>query len=138
VVVEDALFAREMEEMYLQDVTNATEVVLDATQHVRAPGEPRHSHPVMTSGGGSAGRAAAGAVRIGNAVGAAFTNRRVLEPVEARLLARGGVVLLMVAALFALCPRVLVYPLCLMCVWLGVALLYRSSTVHRAGKRAKG
>jgi cardiolipin synthase len=138
VVVEDALFAREMEEMYLQDVTNATEVVLDATQHVRAPGEPRHSHPVMTSGGGSAGRAAAGAVRIGNAVGAAFTNRRVLEPVEARLLARSGVVLLMVAALFALCPRVLVYPLCLMCVWLGVALLYRSSTVHRAGKRAKG
>jgi cardiolipin synthase A/B len=138
VVVEDALFARAMEEMYLQDVTNATEVVLDATQHVRAPGEPRHSHPVMTSGGGSAGRAAAGAVRIGNAVGAAFTNRRVLEPVEARLLARGGVVLLMVAALFALCPRVLVYPLCLLCVWLGVALLYRSSTGHRAGKRAKG
>jgi cardiolipin synthase len=27
-------------------------------------------------GGGSAGRAAAGAVRIGNAIGAAFTNRR--------------------------------------------------------------
>jgi cardiolipin synthase len=67
-----------MEEMYLQDLTNATEVVLDAKQHVRAPGEPRHPHPMMTSGGGSAGRVAAGAVRIGNAVGAAFTNRRVL------------------------------------------------------------
>src|SRR5207248_11427614 len=31
-VIEDASFAREMEEMYLQDVTNATEVVLDAKQ----------------------------------------------------------------------------------------------------------
>src|SRR5262249_2131919 len=114
VVVEDEVFAREMEEMYLQDVTNATEVVLDATQRVYAPGEPRHPHPRLTSGGGSAGRAAAGAVRIGNAVGAAFTNRRVLEPVETRLLARGGVVLLIVAALFTLFPRVLVYPLCLL------------------------
>jgi cardiolipin synthase A/B len=100
--------------MYLQDSTDATEVILDAYQLVRAPGEPRHPHPRLTSGVGSAGRAAAGAMRIGNAVGAAFTNRRVLEPVETRLLARGGAVLLIVAALFALFPRVLVYPLCLM------------------------
>jgi cardiolipin synthase A/B len=137
VVVEDEAFAREMEEMYLQDVTNATEVVLDAKQKVHAPGEPRHPHPVMTSGGGSGGRAAAGAVRIGNAVGAAFTNRRVLEPVEARLMARGGALLFILAILFALFPRVLVYPLCMIFVWLGVGLLYRSSTLHREGKRAK-
>jgi cardiolipin synthase len=127
-----------MEEMYLQDLTNATEVVLDAEQKVHAPGEPRHPHPVMTSGGGSGGRAAAGAVRIGNAVGAAFINRRVLEPVEARLMARGGALLFILAILFALFPRVLAYPLCMMCVWLGVALLYRSSTLRRAGKRDKG
>ncbi len=31
-VVEDAPFARAMEEMYLQDLTNATKVVLDAKQ----------------------------------------------------------------------------------------------------------
>jgi cardiolipin synthase len=58
--------------------------------------------------------------------------------VEARLLARGGALLLIVAVLFILFPRVLVYPLCLLCVWLGVALLYRSSTLRRAGKRDKG
>jgi cardiolipin synthase len=61
-VVENELFAREMEEMYLQDLTNATEIVLDAKQKVRAPGEPLHRHPMMTSGGGRG--AAAGAVRI--------------------------------------------------------------------------
>jgi hypothetical protein len=78
-VVEDEHFAREMEEMYLQDLTNATEVVLDAKLRLRAPGEPPHPHPVLTSGGGSGGRAAAGAIRIGNAIGAVFTDRRVLE-----------------------------------------------------------
>ena len=64
-VVEDAPFAREMEEMYLQDLTNATEVVLDGKRKVRAPGEPPHPHSVLTRGGGSAGRAAVGAIRIG-------------------------------------------------------------------------
>ena len=39
-VIEDESFARQMEEMYLEDLTNATEVVLDAKQKVRSPGEP--------------------------------------------------------------------------------------------------
>src|SRR2546426_39643 len=56
-VIEDENFARQMEEQYLQDLSNATEVILDTRQKVRAPGEPRHRVPVMTSGGGSTGRA---------------------------------------------------------------------------------
>jgi len=130
-VVEDECFAREMEEMYLQDLKNATEVVLDAKQKVRAPGEPPHPHPVMTSGGGSAGRAAAGAVRIGNAVGAAFTNRRVLEPVEARIMVTVGMLLLTLAILFAFFPRLLAYPLIVVSLWIAVALLYRDYKLHR-------
>jgi cardiolipin synthase A/B len=85
-------------EMYLQDLTNTTEVVLDMKQKVRAPGESRHPHPVMTSGGGGGSRAAAGAIRIGNAAGAAFTNRRVLEPVEARIKLMTGALLLSLLA----------------------------------------
>jgi cardiolipin synthase len=137
VVVEDESFAREMEDMYLQDLTNATEVVLDIKRKVRAPGEPRRPRPVTTSGGGSAGRAAAGAIRIGNAVGAAFTNRRVLEPVEARLMMSVGVLLLALAALFAKFPRALLYPVLVIFIWLGVALLYRSYRLYREGKREK-
>jgi cardiolipin synthase A/B len=136
-VVEDELFAAEMEEMYLQDLTNATEVVLDAKRKVRAPGEPPHPHPVMTSGGGSAGRAAAGAVRIGNAVGAAFTDRRVLDAVEARLMTSVGAFFLILAALFAFFPRVLAYPLFIIFAWLGVALLYRSYKLYRKGKQKR-
>jgi cardiolipin synthase len=136
-VVEDELFARQMEQMYLQDLTNATEVVLDERRKMRAHAEPRHTRPVMTSGSGRGGRAAAGAVRIGNAVGAAFTDRRVLEPVEARLTAGVGALLLIIAALFAVFPRVLVYPLLIIFGWLGGALLYRSYKLHREGKRKK-
>jgi cardiolipin synthase A/B len=40
-VVENAAFARQMEEQYLRDLSNATEVILDVRQKVRAPGEPR-------------------------------------------------------------------------------------------------
>ena len=136
-VVEDELFAHEMEETYLQDLTNATEVVLDAKRKVRAPGEPVHPRRVMTSGGGSAGRAAAGAVRIGYAVDAAFTNRRVLDAVEARLMTTVGVFFLILAALCALFPRVLTYPLLIIFAWLGGVLLYRSYKLHREGRRKR-
>jgi cardiolipin synthase len=125
-----------MEEMYVQDLSNATEIVLDLKRKVRAPGEPRHPAPVATSGGGSIGRVAAGALRIGNAVGAAFTNRRVLEPVEARILLTSGAVLAGLSAISALFPRVPAYTLVALLAWISLALLYRGYKLHRKGKSA--
>ena len=136
-VVEDQPFACQMEEMYLQDLANATEIVLDAKRKVRAPGALPHPHSVITRGGGSAGRVAAGALRIGNAVGAAFTHRRVLEPVEARLMTSAGALFLFLAAVVALFPALLVYPLLAVFVWLGVVLLYGSYKLHREGRRRR-
>ena len=123
-----------MEEMYLQDLTNATEIVLDLKRKVRAPGEPRHPVPVTTSGGGSIGRVAAGALRIGNAVGAAFTNRRVLEPVEARILLTSGAVLAGLSVISALFPRVPAYTLVASLAWISLALLYRGYKLYRRAK----
>jgi cardiolipin synthase len=54
VVIENEPFARLMEETYLQDLENATEVVLDAEHKVRAPNEPHHPHPILTSGADAA------------------------------------------------------------------------------------
>jgi len=126
VVVEDIPFAREMEEMYLQDLENATEIVLDARHRLRAPGAPHHARPAMTSGGGRGGRAAAGAVRLGNAVGAAFTNRRVLEPVESRIMLSAGLLLLGLAAIGWFFPRGLAYPIVFLLLWVSLALIYRA------------
>lgn len=124
-VIEDTGFAAEMEDMYLQDLQNATEIVLDDRHKVRAPGEPKHLQPKLTSGGGSVGRAAAGAVRIGNTIGAAFTNRRVFEPVESRIMVLCGTLLLGLAVVSAFFPRVLTYPLVVIFGWVALALLYR-------------
>ncbi len=134
-VVEDESFASEMEEMYLEDLADATEVVLDAKRKVRPTADLPRRSPVLPRGGGSVGRAAAGALRIGNAVGAAISRRRVLEPVEARLMAVAGVLFLIFAGLVALFPPLLVVPLVAVLVWLGVVLLYRSYRLHRAGRR---
>ena len=130
-VIENDEFARKMEEQYLADLSNATEVVLDAWRRVSAPGEPRHRVPAATSGGGSSGRAAAGAIRIGNAVGAAFTNRRVLQPVEARVILIAGLLLFAIAALIYFFPRAAGYPLTAIFCWIGMALVYRAWNLHR-------
>jgi cardiolipin synthase len=126
VVVEDEAFASEMEAMYLEDLKNATEIVLDYKRRVRAPGEPPHPRQFGSSGSGSAGRAAAGAVRISNTIGAAFTDRRVLEPVEARVTLITGLIVLASAVLIAFFPHVLAYPFVVLAIWIAFALLYRA------------
>jgi cardiolipin synthase len=131
-VIEDDAFAHRMEQMYLEDLGNATEVVLDRRRRLCAPGEPRHAG---ASGRGSASRAAAGALRIGNVVGAAFTHRRVLGPIEARLAAATGLLLCAFSVLFAIFPEALAFPLAALGAWGGIALLYRGYALHRRRRK---
>jgi cardiolipin synthase len=133
-VVEDDAFAHRMEQMYLEDLANATEVVLDPRHRMSAPGAPRHPRSGI-SGAGSAGATAAGALRIGNAIGAVFADRRALGPAEARLAATTGLLLCAFSVLFAIFPRALVFPLVILGAWGGAALLYRAYELHRRQKR---
>ncbi|HET9525118.1 MAG TPA: phospholipase D-like domain-containing protein [Pyrinomonadaceae bacterium] len=135
VVVEDVAFAKQMEETYLRDLENSTEIVLDARRKVRAPKSAPKAQPAMTSGGGAGGRAAAGAIRISNAVGAAFTNRRVLEPVEGRLMVLVGLLLLSLAVIGWFFPRGLAYPLVFLLGWTSLALIYRGYKLWSEGHR---
>jgi cardiolipin synthase A/B len=130
VIVEHESFAREMEDMFLHDLRNATEVVLQRNR-VRAPGAPSRPYGSATSGGGSAGRVAAGAVRIGNTVAAAVTNRRVLESVEANIALIAGAILAAIAALAFKYPRGIAYPLGVFAAWLAAAILYRGIELYR-------
>src|SRR5690606_25589235 len=84
-VIEDTAFAAQMEAAYLRDLTNSTEVVLDERWKLRAPGQPRRRRGAMRRGAGSTSAVAAGAVRVGNAVGTVLISSRVLGPVQARL-----------------------------------------------------
>jgi cardiolipin synthase len=69
------------------------------------------------------------------AVGAAFTGRRVFEPVEARILVTSGVMLLALSILFAFYPHAPAYTLAFLLSWVGLALLYRGYILYGDGKR---
>lgn len=138
-VIEAPSFAASMEAAYLEDLENSTEIVLD----MRRPRmrRPVRSRPRRPDAGprhqGSAGRAAAGAIRIGHTIGAAFTNRRVLGPVEARLTTLAGVGLAGLAVLLALFPRWFAYPAAVLAAWAAFALLVRGYRLWRR-RRARG
>jgi cardiolipin synthase len=74
-------------------------------------------------------------VRIGHAVGAAFTDRRVLGPVEASLTASAGAAACVLALIFVLFPRVLAYPFSALAAWAGLALIYRGYRLWRERRR---
>jgi cardiolipin synthase len=130
VMVEDERFARLMEDTFLDDITQSTEIVLTARKKVRpenADGQPA----IAARAGGSARRATAAALRIGNAVAAAVTSSRVLEPVEAQLLTAGGLLLLAISLLVAYFPRGMGYTIAVAAGWLALSLLYRALMLRR-------
>ncbi len=136
VVIEDEGFGCEMESQYLEDLENTTEVVLNPRRRVRAAGEARVKR--TKGAGGSAGRAAAGALRIGNALGSALTARRVLGPAERRLTVPGGLLLLVLALVGVVWPALLAWPLAALCAWLGFALLWRTRRRRKASPEGLG
>jgi cardiolipin synthase len=135
VVVEDAAFGRRMEEMFQDDIGNATEIVLRRWARVRPAGDVRM--PRARGARGSATRAAAGAVRIGNALGSVLAARRVHGPAERWLMAQGGLLLAALAGVGFVWPRLLAFPLAAFSLWLGLALLARASRPRAATPPAR-
>jgi cardiolipin synthase len=133
VIIEEEPFVRRMEEMYLTDLANSTEVVLDARNRVRAPGAPARPHKAAATSSG--GRAAAGVMRIGSTVSAAVSNRRVLEPIEAHIALLAGAALAALAFLAFTYPRGIAFPLATIAVWMAAALLFRGLSLLRARTR---
>lgn len=129
-VIEDPAFGEQMEDMYLRDLENTTEIVLNRHSRVQRP--PRMHHRARR--GRTGGRVTAGAVRLGHAIGAALTDRRVLGPVESRLAAVAGLLLCSLGALFAIFPRALAYPVAVLAAWVGVALVWKGIKLRRMRK----
>jgi cardiolipin synthase A/B len=125
VVVENEGFGRCMEEMFEGDLGNATEIVLRRWARVRPAKDVRRRR--VRGAGGSATRATAGALRIGNALGSVLAARRVHGPAERWLMAQGGFVLAILAVVGFVWPRLLAWPLAAFSLWLGLALLARAA-----------
>lgn len=124
VVIEDAPFGEAMEAMFAEDLMNSTEIVLEPRWRVRPAGGVRIRRPRRA--GGSSTRAAAGALRIGNAIGSVLTARRIHHPTERTWMIQGGLVLGATAVVGFLWPRILAWPTAFVCLWFGLALVARA------------
>lgn len=138
VAIEDEGFAGQLAAQYERDLAHATEIVLaphrrpGRTERVRScetrPPRVRHA-------GGSSGRAAAGALRIANTVGAALSDRRVLGYTSARPLLITTLALMGLAVVAILWPAWIGWPFGLLCAWLGLNLGIQGWRVHRQRQR---
>lgn len=131
IAIEDQSCAGEMQQMYEEDLGYATEIVL-GPRHRVSNSSPRARLGTAGSGG-RASRAAAGALRIGNTVGAAFSNRRMLGPAESGTMLSAALGFLGLAAIALLLPLALTVPLALLAFWIGLTLLVRAWRVRKGG-----
>ena len=137
VAIEDEPFARRMEAQYETDLGNATEMILEdrKTRRVRPGPVVRVGLGGRASSGSS--RAAAGALRLANTVGAAIANRRVLMSSERNVLLAGATLLAGISVVGALWPRVIAWPFAVFALWLGIGLVGRYVRTVRAARAAK-
>ncbi|HET7557776.1 MAG TPA: phospholipase D-like domain-containing protein [Rhodanobacteraceae bacterium] len=138
VAVEDHAFARTLAGQYERDLQNATEIVLSRRRVRRDPQSPPREHVRRGKPGerGSAGRGAAGALRLAHTVGVALNNRRVLGRGETGPLLGGALVLLVLTAIAVLWPRAIAWPLAAIALWIAVGLAVRWLRVRRERHRA--
>ena len=130
VAIEDEGFARCMQDMYEEDLGNATEIVLGDKRRIRPSVTLRR--PAAGSSG-RASRAAAGALRIGNTVGAAFSGRRTLGPAEPGLMFSIALGFLLFTAIALVVPLVITVPLAVLALWIAVTLLVRAWRLRKHG-----
>jgi cardiolipin synthase len=160
-VIEHESTALAMEQMYLKDLENATEIVLKPRSRPWRPelighresrrdaggtsaGERRvreggaggadRDALGLSSTGGSASRAAAGVLRVGRAVGAALTEQRVLAHTEARVVAIVGVLLAAIATVGVLWPLLIAIPVAIILLWMAISLFFRAHALRKERK----
>ena len=139
VAIEDAAFAERWRSSTRRDLGALDRDRADAAQSRAAAPRGRCADQAALAHArapsGSAGRAAAGAVSVGSALGAALTNRRTLGPAEAGLLLIMAAVAGVIGVVAALWPRVLAWPLALVALWSGLAWVAKGIALRR-GRRS--
>src|SRR5579859_5835871 len=138
VAVEDAGFARQLADQYERDLQGATEIVLTPRRWRRHADHVQSSQgrtPRTRPMGGSSSRAAAGALRIANTVGAALTDRRVLGDTATGPLLIGTLVLAVLAAVAIFWPAVIGWPLGIVAAWFALNFGIRAWRLRRRFKR---
>jgi cardiolipin synthase len=124
VIIEDIEFGAQMEEMFLNDLENSTEIVLEDTIPVTR--EKRNVRHKQGRNAGSVRKATAGAINAAASIGSAITRRAPLGPAEARLLFLAGAAPLILAVLLIIFPRGASIPLVVLLLLLAVPTLIKA------------
>lgn len=122
IAIEDESFAEEMEAMYLEDLGQATEIVLSNRKRIQ-PSERRKKRRQPGRGKTSG---VATAMRLGNTVAAAIQQQRVLGPVEAAVMLIMGLAMLAIAIAGWHWPRLIAIPIALVSFWLALCLFAKA------------
>jgi len=139
VAVEDADFASQLAAQYERDLENATEIILAPRLHSRTGRERLRQRearpPRVRGGGGSSSRAAVGALRIANSVGAVLSNHRVLGTTASGPLFLGALGLTIMTVIAILWPAWIGWPFALLAAWFAINLGVRGWQVRRRQRR---
>ena len=137
VAVEDSGFATAMERQYRDDLMHATEIVLQRRRRSfrPVPAQVERTRP-RRAPSGSAGLAAAGAVRFGSAVGAAITRPRELLHQDGKIMGIAAAALIVLAGVGIAWPKAIAWPLAVIALWFAIAFLIRAWRGRRDARRS--
>jgi cardiolipin synthase A/B len=129
VLIEDADFGRQMEEMFLRDLENSTEIILNEARRTQRVGVKQR---VRGRGAGSVRKAAASAINAATSISAIITKQAPLGAAEAKLLFFVGAVLLIFALLLIFFPRIASIPLVIILLMLALPTLLKALRNYRS------
>lgn len=152
VALTDRSFAAEMEDLFLHDLESATEVTLQRPRVGGGPRERRSTERVLVRGtqgealsvaraarrrsyrGSGTGRMLGRLARAGSVLGRALVGQRTIGREDRGWVLLLGVLLLALAGVGIVVPRVMAWPISFFLFWLGVGTLLR---VASRGKRRR-
>lgn len=143
VLVEDKDFGRQMQEMYLRDLENATEICLDERNKAKPSKKTDSAAKMKTTSSASTAGFAPSVIVVGAALGTSVTAEqpRPLDMTEAKIVLGSGVLLLIIATLLIFFPKLLAIPLGLIVLWLAISLFinaYKSFRILEGKKGRRG
>jgi len=125
VVIEDEGLAREMREMFLEDLAQTTEIVISRRNKVR-PIQPLSQRKRLRVGKGSGRGVLSGITRIGSALNAAVTGKRILTRAESSSLLKFGLFICFLTFVAFYFPRIISYTLGALLGWTGFFILVKA------------
>lgn len=129
VFVECNEFAKKMQEMFLRDLENSTEIILSDAHKAKI--RPRRLPRLGRKGSGSLRKTTAGALNAASSIGSALANKAVLGPAESRLLLIAGSILMAGALFLLFFPRAASVPIIAILLLLAIPTLIKAVQGYR-------